>query len=136
MPAHWLMKSEPHVFSYADLVRDGRTVWDGVRNNAAALHLKAMKVGDDAFFYHSNEGKAVVGIAKIVREAFPDASDSAGRFVAVEIAPVRALKREVGLATIKADPLLSKMEMIRQNRLSVSPVSEAEWKHILKLAES
>ena len=122
MPAHWLMKSEPHVFSYADLVRDGRTVWDGVRNNAAALHLKAMKVGDDAFFYHSNEGKAVVGIAKIVREAFPDASDPAGRFVAVEIAPVRALKREVGLATIKADPLLSKMEMIRQNRLSVSPV--------------
>ena len=134
MASHWLVKSEPNTFSFADLQRDGSTVWDGVRNNAAALHLKAMKVGDEAFFYHSNEGKAVVGIAKIVREAFPDASDPAGRFVAVEIAPVRALKREVGLATIKADPLLSKMEMIRQNRLSVSPVSEAEWKHILKLA--
>ena len=132
--AHWLVKSEPDVYSYADLERDGRTVWDGVRNNAAALHLKAMALGDEAFFYHSNEGKAVVGIAKVVRTAFPDASDPKGRFVAVEFGPVRALPREVSLAQIKDDPLLSKMEMIRQNRLSVSPVTDAEWAKVLKLA--
>ncbi len=132
--AHWLVKSEPNVYSYADLTRDGRTTWDGVRNNAAALHLKAMKEGDEAFFYHSNEGKAVVGIARIVKTAFPDKSDPTGRFVAVELAPVRALPNEVLLAAIKADPVLSKMEMIRQNRLSVSPVSDLEWARMLKLA--
>jgi predicted RNA-binding protein with PUA-like domain len=133
--AHWLVKSEPNAYSYDDLVRDGGTVWDGVRNNAAALHLKAMKLGDEVLFYHSQEGKAVVGVAKVVKAAFPDKSDPAGRFVAVELAPVRALKKEVTLADMKAEPKLAGMEMLRQSRLSVSPVSDEQWKVILKMAK-
>ena len=132
--AHWLVKSEPNAYSYDDLVRDGRTVWDGVRNNAAALHLKAMKVGEEVLFYHSQEGKAVVGIAKVAKTAFPDKSDPTGRFVAVELTPVRALKNEVTLADMKAEPKLKGMEMLRQSRLSVSPVSDDQWKVILKMA--
>ena len=132
--SHWLVKSEPNTYSFADLERDGRTVWDGVRNNAAALHLKAMKEGDEVLFYHSQEGLAVVGIAKVVRTAFPDASDPAGRFVAVELAPVRALKRPVTLAEMKAEPALAEMAMLRQGRLSVSPVTDDQWKAILKMA--
>lgn len=132
--SHWLMKSEPNSYSYADLERDGRTVWDGVRNNAAALHLKAMKEGDEVFFYHSQEGLAVVGIAKVVRTAFPDTTDPAGRFVAVELAPVRALARPVTLAEMKAETALAGMAMLRQSRLSVSPVSADEWAAILKMA--
>jgi predicted RNA-binding protein with PUA-like domain len=134
MPNHWLVKSEPDTYSFADLERDGRTVWDGVRNNAAALHLKAMKVGDEALFYHSGEGKAVVGVAKVTREAFPDASDPAGRFVAVELAFDRAVAHPVTLAQMKAEPALADMAMIRQGRLSVSPVTEDEWAAIQRLA--
>ncbi len=132
--AHWLVKSEPATYAFADLERDGRTVWDGVRNNAAALHLKAMKDGDEVFFYHSQEGLAVVGVAKVVREAYPDPSDASGRFVAVELAPVRALPRPVTLAQMKAEPALAGMPMLHQSRLSVSPVAGAEWKHVLKMA--
>ncbi|ATE64394.1 EVE domain-containing protein [Rhizorhabdus dicambivorans] len=132
--SHWLVKSEPNAYSFADLQRDGSTVWDGVRNNAAALHLKAMKVGDEAFFYHSQEGKEIVGIASVTRTAFPDASDPTGRFVAVELAPVRALKNSVTLADMKAESALKDMAMLRQSRLSVSPVSDAEWAAILKMA--
>ena len=131
--AHWLVKSEPNTYSFADLQRDGRTVWDGVRNNAAALHLKAMKLGDEVLFYHSQEGLAVVGVAKVVKEAFLDPSDPAGRFVAVELAPVRALTRPVTLHEMKATPALSGLEMIRQGRLSVSPVRPDEWATILKM---
>ena len=134
MAAHWLVKSEPAKYGYADLARDGRTVWDGVRNNAAALHLKAMGEGDEVLFYHSQEGLAVVGVAKVVRTAFPDPSDPAGRFVAVELAPVRALERPVTLAQMKALPALADMAMLRQSRLSVSPVSPVEWAAMLKLA--
>lgn len=134
LAAHWLVKSEPSTYSYADLQRDGSTVWDGVRNNAAALHLKAMKTGDEVLFYHSQDGKAVVGVAKVAREAFPDASDPTGRFVAVELAPVRALARPVTLADMKASPALAQMAMVRQGRLSVSPVTAAEWAAILKMA--
>lgn len=133
--AHWLVKSEPDTYSFEDLQRDGRTVWDGVRNNAAALHLKAMKVGDEVFFYHSGEGKAVVGVARVAREAFPDASDPAGRFVAVELEPVRPLKAPVTLAGMKATPALSGLEMIRQSRLSVSPVKPEEWAAILTIGQ-
>jgi predicted RNA-binding protein with PUA-like domain len=136
MMAHWLVKSEPQKYAFADLERDGKTVWDGVRNNAAALHLKSMKVGDEVFYYHSVEGLAVVGIAKVVREAFPDATDPTGRFVAVELAPVRPLKKPVTLAQLKADPSLQDMAMLRQGRLSVSPVTDAEWQKILKMAEA
>ncbi len=132
--SHWLVKSEPNTYSFADLERDGRTVWDGVRNNAAALHLKAMAEGDEVLFYHSQEGLAVVGIAKVVRTAFPDASDASGRFVAVELAPVRALKTPVTLAQMKAEPALAEMAMVRQGRLSVSPVTDAEWRAILEMA--
>lgn len=132
--AHWLVKSEPNAYSFDDLVRDGRTVWDGVRNNAAALHLKAMKVGEEVLFYHSQEGKAVVGIAKVAKTAVPDKSDPTGRFVAVELVPVRALDKDVTLAAMKTKPALKDMAMIRQSRLSVSPVTDAEWKAILKMA--
>ena len=132
--SHWLVKSEPNTYSYADLTRDGRTVWDGVRNNAAALHLKAMAEGDEVLFYHSQEGLAVVGVATVARTAFPDASDPAGRFVAVELASKRALKHAVTLAQMKTEPKLAGMAMLRQSRLSVSPVSEDEWRVILALA--
>lgn len=134
MTAHWLIKSEPEKYAYADLVRDGRTVWDGVRNNQAALYLKAMKVGDLAFYYHSQVGLEIVGIAEVVREAFIDPSDPAGRFVAVEVAPSRALKTPVSLSAMKANPALAGMAMFRQFRLSVSPVTPDEWAAILKMA--
>lgn len=132
--SHWLVKSEPAKYAFADLQRDGKTVWDGVRNNAAALHLKAMKVGDPVFYYHSQEGLAVVGIAEVIKEAFPDTTDPAGRFVAVELKPVRELKHPVTLQEMKANPALASLEMIRQGRLSVSPVRPDEWKAILKMA--
>jgi predicted RNA-binding protein with PUA-like domain len=132
--ARWLVKSEPDTYSFEDLQRDGRTVWDGVRNHAAAQNLKAMQVGDEVLFYHSQIGLAVVGIAKVARTAFPDASDPTGRFVAVELAPVRPLAAPVTLAAMKAEPALAGMAMVRQGRLSVSPVSDAEWDTILKMA--
>jgi len=130
--AHWLMKSEPESYSWSDLVRDGGTEWDGVRNNAARLHLKAMKKGDEAFFYHSMSDKAVVGIMRVVREAQPDPRDS--DWVSVRVEPIRAI-RPVTLAAIKAEPRLSKMELIRQSRLSVAPVRQDEWKVVLELAK-
>jgi len=126
------MKSEPESYSWSDLVRDGGTEWDGVRNNAARLHLKAMKKGDEAFFYHSMSDKAVVGIMRIAREAQPDPKDN--EWVSVRVKPVRELQRPVTLAEIKADPRLSKMELIRQSRLSVAPVRDEEWKVVLDLA--
>lgn len=132
--AHWLVKSEPNAYSFDDLVRDGRTVWDGVRNNAAALHLKAMREGDEVLFYHSQVGLEVVGIAKVAREAFPDPGDPTGRFVAVELTPVRPLPRPVTLAAMKAEPALADLAMIRQSRLSVSPVTDAEWAAITGIA--
>ena len=132
--SYWLVKSEPAKYAYADLERDGRTVWDGVRNNTAALHLRAMRVGDQALYYHSQEGLAVVGVAQVVREAFPDPSDPAGRFVAVELAPVRPLSRPVSLAQMKAEPKLAGMAMLRLFRLSVSPVTQEEWSTSLDMA--
>ena len=130
--AYWLMKSEPESYGWADLVRDRATEWDGVRNNAARLHLKAMKKGDEAFFYHSMSDKAVVGIMRVTREAQPD--PKAPDWVTVRVEPVKALPRPVTLAEIKAEPRLAKMELIRQSRLSVAPVREEEWKVVLELA--
>ncbi len=130
--AHWLMKSEPESYGWQDLVRDGGTEWDGVRNNAARLHLKAMKAGDEAFFYHSMSDKAVVGIMRITREAGPDPKD--GDWVSVRVEPVRALTRPVTLAEIKAEPKLAQMELIRQSRLSVAPVREDEWRKVLEMS--
>jgi predicted RNA-binding protein with PUA-like domain len=132
--SHWLVKSEPAKYSFADLQRDGRTVWDGVRNNQAALYLKAMKTGDQLLYYHSQEGLEVVGVAEVVREAFPDPSDPSGRFVAVEVAPARLLPRPVTLAQMKANPALAGMAMFRQFRLSVSPVTPEEWAVIVSMA--
>jgi predicted RNA-binding protein with PUA-like domain len=131
--AYWLMKSEPASYGWPDLVRDGSTEWDGVRNNAARLHLKAMKAGDEAFFYHSMSDKAVVGIMRIVREAQPDPKDN--DWVSVRVEPVRPI-RPVTLAEIKAEPRLSKMELIRQSRLSVAPVRDDEWQVVLELADA
>ena len=131
--ARWLMKSEPESYSWADLVRDGGTEWDGVRNNAARLHLKAMKAGDEAFFYHSMSDKAVVGIMKITRGAEPD--PKAPEWVRVRVEPIRKLARPVTLAEIKAEPRLAKMELIRQSRLSVAPVRDDEWKLILEMGK-
>ena len=133
-PSHWLVKSEPVTYAFADLQRDGRTVWDGVRNAQAANFLKAMKVGDLALFYHSGEERSVVGVAKVEREAYPDPSDASGRFVAVEVSYGRPLKAPVTLAAMKASPALSGMIMLRQSRLSVAPISNDEWKTILALA--
>jgi len=135
-PSHWLVKSEPTKYAFADLVRDGKTVWDGVRNNQAALHLKAMRKGDLALYYHSQEGKEVVGIAEVVREAFPDPTDPSGRFVAVELAPVRALAHPVTLAAIKATPALKQMTIVKIGRLSVTPVTPDEWSTILAMSDS
>ena len=130
--AHWLMKSEPASYSWDDLVRDGGTDWDGVRNNAARLHLRAMQRGDQALFYHSGEERAVVGIMEITGAGQPDGAD--GSWVKVPVAPVKALK-PVTLATIKAEPRLAKMELIRQSRLSVAPVRDDEWATILEMAK-
>ena len=132
--AHWLMKSEPSSYSWEDLVRDGGTEWDGVRNNAARLHLRAMKKGDEAFLYHSMSDKAVVGIMRITRGAEPD--PKAPDWVRVRVEPVRPLARPVTLAEIKAEPELAKMELIRQSRLSVAPVRDEEWKLILQMEVS
>ena len=134
MTNRWLLKSEPDVYSWDDLVKEGETVWNGVRNNAARLNLRAMKAGDEAFFYHSNIGKEIVGIALISREAYPDPTDESGQWVAVSVQPVRKLARPVTLAEMKADPALGEFQLIRQSRLSVVPVREAEWAHILKRA--
>jgi predicted RNA-binding protein with PUA-like domain len=131
--AQWLMKSEPGTYSWDDLVRDGRTGWDGVRNNAARLHLRAMKRGDQALFYHSGEERAVVGIMAIAGAGKPDGED--GSWVKVPVKPVRALARPVTLAAIKAEPKLAKMELIRQSRLSVAPVRDEEWALVLQMAK-
>jgi predicted RNA-binding protein with PUA-like domain len=128
--AHWLMKSEPGSYSWNDLVRDGSTEWDGVRAPAARLHLKAMKKGDEAFFYHSGDERHVVGIMRVVREAQPDPKDP--DWVSVKVEEVRPVG-PVTLKQIKATPSLARMELVRQSRLSVSPVRDEEWAAILKM---
>jgi predicted RNA-binding protein with PUA-like domain len=130
--AQWLMKSEPGTYGWADLVRDGATLWDGVRNPAARLHLRAMKRGDEAFFYHSGDERAVVGIMRVTGEAQPDPKDP--DWAAVPVEPVRPVDPPVTLKAIKAEPKLAAMELIRQSRLSVSPVREEEWAAVLAMA--
>ena len=130
--AHWLLKSEPDSYGWDDLVRDGGTEWDGVRNNAAAGHLRAMAAGDEALIYHSGKDKAAVGIARIARAAQADGDD--GRWVSVRVEPVRPLPRPVTLAAMKAEPALADMAMLRQSRLSVSPITDAAWQVLMRLA--
>ena len=131
---YWLIKSEPASYSWDQLVKDGRTNWSGVRNFQAANNLRAMKKGDRAFFYHSNEGLEIVGVAEVVKEAYPDPGDKTGKFVMVDVAPLEAAKRRVSLAEIKANPALQDMKLVRMSRLSVSPVTPQEWRTIAKLA--
>lgn len=130
---YWLVKSEPDAYSWEQLQKDGKTFWSGVRNYQAANNLKAMKKGDQAFFYHSNEGLAVVGICEIAKEYYPDHTDESGKFGMVDVKPVRPVKTPVTLAAIKAEPSLADIGLIRQSRLSVMPVTAAQWKIICKM---
>lgn len=132
-PGLWLMKSEPAKYSFADLQRDGRTNWDGVRNHQAAIYLRSMQVGDQILFYQSVTEPGVVGIMAISATAFIDPSDASGRFPAVEVTPVRTLLHPVTLATLRADPRLAAMAMFRQFRLSVTPILPSEWAIICEL---
>lgn len=131
---YWLVKTEPETFSWDDLVRDKKTVWDGVRNFQARNNLKAMKNGDLAFFYHTGEEKAIVGIGKIIKEGYPEPKDK--DWLAVDIAPDRKLKKPVSLAQIKADKRLTNMVLVRASRLSVQPVRAEEFDVILALSET
>jgi predicted RNA-binding protein with PUA-like domain len=128
------VKSEPSKYSWDELVKDRRTHWNGVRNYQASNNLKAMKLGDHGFFYHSNEGKEIVGIVEIVREYYPDTSDESGRFGMVDVAAVRPVTTPVTLLQIKAEPRLAQFALVRQSRLSVVPVDEAEWRLICAMA--
>jgi len=132
--AHWLIKSEPSAYAWEQLVKDKRTSWTGVRNPQASLNLKAMKAGDLCFFYHSNEGKEIVGIAKVLKAAYPDPTDKAGKAVTVDVAPVEPVKQTVTLAAIKADPRFKDFGLVRQSRLSVVPVSDEHWNLIVKMS--
>ena len=132
--AYWLAKSEPSTYSWDQLVKDKQTVWDGVRNYAARLHLRAMKKGDEVLFYHSNEGTEIVGIAKVAKEAYQDPTTVDDRWSAVDLKPVRKLKKPVALDTIKKEKRLANMALVRIGRLSVQPVTDAEYKVIMALA--
>lgn len=131
----WLMKSEPDAYSWDDLVSEGEGTWDGVRNHRAANNLRAMKKGDEAFFYHSNMGLEIVGIVKISKPGLTDPSDPEGKWAAVKVKPVKKLKRPVTLKEIKADPALAEMELVRQSRLSVAEVRPEEWDYILAMSK-
>ena len=133
--AHWLVKSEPSTYGWEHLIKDKQTRWDGVRNFAARGHLKSMKKGDEVFFYHSNEGMEIVGIAKVAKEFYPDPTAKEGNWLAVDLKPEKAFKRPVSLAEIKADKRLQNMALVRLGRLSVQPVSDEEWDIVLEMGE-
>jgi predicted RNA-binding protein with PUA-like domain len=130
---YWLIKSEPSVWSWDQQVKKGVEGWNGVRNHQAANNLRAMRKGDLALFYHSNEGKEIVGIAEIVRESYPDKTDETGKFVMVDVKAVEPMPKPVTLAQIKATPALKDMALLRLSRLSVQPVKADEWKLIRKM---
>lgn len=132
----WLIKSEPFKYSWQQLLVDGRTYWDGVRNYQARNNLKAMQEGDRAFFYHSNVDLSIMGIVEICRTHYPDPTINDPRWVAVDVRPIVSLPNPVMLNQIKANPKLSNMEMLRQGRLSVSPVRDDEWEEILKMGQA
>jgi predicted RNA-binding protein with PUA-like domain len=132
--AYWLIKSEPFKYSWEQFEKDKSTFWDGVRNYAARNHLRAMKKGDQAFWYHSNEGLEIVGIAKVIKEAYPDPTADDETWSAVDFAPFKKLKKPVGLAQIKTDKRLANMALVRLGRLSVQPVTDEEWKIIMELS--
>jgi predicted RNA-binding protein with PUA-like domain len=136
MSRHWLVKSEPESYSWADFTRDGGTAWTGVRNFAARLNLRAMKRGDPVLFYHSVSDKQVVGLATVTREAYPDPTAKEGDWSCVDLQPVKPLPRPVALAEIKADPALRGLALLRQSRLSVMPVTAAEFNRLLQLGQT
>ena len=131
--AYWLLKSEPSSYSWEQLVADGRTHWDGVRNPQALNNLRAMKLGDRAFFYHSNEGKEIVGVAEVVRTFYPDSTDKSGKLGMVDIKPVTPAALPVGLKAMRANPELSSLSPLKQSRLSVCPITEKEWSVLCKM---
>ncbi|MBC7769195.1 MAG: EVE domain-containing protein [Phycisphaerales bacterium] len=131
--AYWLVKSEPGTWSWEQHVKKGADAWTGVRNHQAKAHLNAMKTGDKVFFYHSNEGKAVVGVSEVVKEAYPDASDKTGAFVCVDLKAVEPLKTPVTLAAAKAEEKLAGMVLVNNSRLSVQPVTADEWKAVRRM---
>ncbi|MEJ7611968.1 MAG: EVE domain-containing protein [Ferruginibacter sp.] len=131
---YWLVKSEPSVYSWSQFIKDKTTVWEGVRNYAARIHLRAMKKGDKILFYHSNDGLNIVGIAKVVKEAYQDPTTNDEAWVAVDLSPLKALKTPVSLSQVKAEKRLSEMALIKLSRLSVQPVTEKEWSIIMELA--
>ncbi len=134
--AYWLVKSEPDVFGWDQQAARGIEPWTGVRNHSAKLNLMAMRLGDQAFFYHSNIGRAVVGVVEVAREAYPDPTAESGPWVCVDMRAVAPLPRPVTLAEIKAHPPLADMPLLRLSRLSVSPVSPAHWRHVMDLASA
>ena len=131
--AYWLVKSEPDAFSWDQQISNRVEPWTGVRNHTAKLNLKAMKKGDRAFFYHSNEGKEIVGVVEVIREAYPDPTAEKGDWVAVDMKAVRPMPKPVTLVAIKAEPGLADLALVRQSRLSVSPVSKAHWDQICRM---
>ena len=131
---YWLVKSEPSVYSWDQFAKNKKTTWDGVRNYAARIHLRAMKKGDEVLYYHSNEGMEIVGIAKVDKEAYHDPTTDDDRWVAVDLKPYKKIKKPVGLSQIKEDKRLQDMALVRIGRLSVQPVTEKEWKIIMDLA--
>ena len=132
---YWLMKSEPDAYAWDDLVAEGEGTWDGVRNHRAANNLRAMQVGDEAFFYHSNVGLEVVGVMRVSQAGLADPTDPEGKWAAVRVKPVRALMHPVTLKQIKADPALAEIELVRLSRLSVAVITPAEWEYILALSQ-
>lgn len=134
MPSYWLVKSEPSVYSWEQLVKDKKTVWNGVRNYAARNNIRAMNVGDEVLYYHSNEGMEIVGIAKVIKKAYQDPTTTEPAWLAVDIKPVRKLKTPVSLETLKKEKSLVNMDLIRLGRLSVQTVKPEEWELIMQIA--
>lgn len=132
--AYWLMKSEPGAYSWDDLVRDGQTEWDGVRNHQAANNMKAMALGDRAFFYHSINEKAIRGVMEVVKTYYPDHTDESGRFGMVDLKPLMPVAQPVTLKDIKQEPRLADLALVRQSRLSVLPVNDEHWKLLCEMA--
>jgi predicted RNA-binding protein with PUA-like domain len=132
--AHWLVKSEPGTWSWDDHAKKGTDAWTGVRNHQAAANLKAMKKGERAFFYHSGEGKEIVGVVEVAKESYPDPTDKAGKFVVVDFKALKPVKKPVTLAEIKAEPRLAQMVLVKNSRLSVQPVDDKAWALVCKMA--
>jgi predicted RNA-binding protein with PUA-like domain len=133
--SYWLMKTEPDAYGWDHLIAEGEGTWDGVRNHRAASNLRAMKVGDEAFFYHSNIGKEIVGVVRISQAGLTDPSDPEGKWASVKVTPVKKLQRAVTLKEMKADPKLADMEVVKLSRLSVAAVTPEEWAYVLNLAK-